>query len=353
MARMEKMRGDQYEDTPEEYMGPIQFVNWHGYKLAVYGASKLNTEFFEEISARQTKNEACIIVVTGGAGTGKSYLAGSFARIFDEKFHILDSADPITQTPEKDPSQIVFAREQLLYLIGNDSPLKFGQCIVSDEAQYMMGARRWFEDIQKDLMEQMESVRSKGYIIVIVALHLELLDKIVRKYVLTYMFHIEARGRAVVYRLYTPRFDKDMRKRRLGVIYLPLPNSEQCPHPYCLRCGYLDGEEGKKCLTFRAKYERRKKAFVGGRSARARDKIVGEAIKKRYSDKDYLKILHDSADELVFRKDRIRPGSIIVLIREKLGVEISGSLAGGLREQLEIMYPELDRSGQMGKKTEL
>ena len=151
----------------------------------------------------------------GRAGDGKSLLTLRLSQILDHNITILDTDDEFyfkeeydaahflkrkekeghvcekvehkkggfvvkTSQPEEnvDPSQVVFDRGHFLYLIGNKSPLKRGQIIMADEAQYAMGSRNWYEDLQQDLMEAVESVRSRGYIILIVALHLNMLDKI-------------------------------------------------------------------------------------------------------------------------------------------------------------------------------
>lgn len=340
--------GPQYEDTPEDYMGPIQFLNWGGYKIAVYGASKLTVEFFDEVAARRKDNRSVIIIVTGSPGEGKSYMAMRFCEIFDPKFTVLDTDDERTQVPGEDPSQIPFERESFLHLIGVDSPLNYGQCVLPDEAQYAMGARRWYEDIQKDLMESIESVRSKGLIIVIVALHLDLLDRIIRKFVLTYMFHVEDRGRAVIYRLYTPRFEKEMRKRRLGELILKLPSNEQCSHSDCLRCDYSHIRKGTppdtpRCKTIRAKYERRKKAFVDGRSEQAKLRSEVKRVKdKVISDDEMAETVYKNREKIVRMKSgRMDPVSLQIIIEDAHGVSIGTAKCYKIRSRVEQRHPEL------------
>lgn len=342
--------GPKYVDTPEEYKGPIKYINWNGYKIATLGA-RLTTEFFDQIASRRQQNRSVIIIITGSPGEGKSYEGLRFAQIFDPKFKILD----VDEYPKdgRDPSQVPFERNHFLYLVGNESPLKYGQCIVPDEAQYTMGSRRWYEDIQKDLMESIESVRSRGYIIVIVALHLDLLDKIIRKFVLTYMFHMEDRGKATIYRLYTPRFEKEMRKRRLGQMMLKLPDFEKCTHSDCLRCNFLHGTSNRqltgknpdkrKCMTLRAVYERRKRDFVGSRSRQAQAKADEKALKQRTtSDEEMAKTVYDHRRELSWTKrGRIDTASIMILLEDKLGISIGTQKAYKIRSRVELRHPEL------------
>jgi len=347
--------GPQYEDTPEDYEGPTEYVNWEGYKIAINGASRLTPEFFNEIQNRRKNNQAIIIVVTGPPGEGKSYLAQRFCQIFDPRFNIVDEEDlpdvealvERTKGRPGDPSQIVFERHHLLFLIGNDSPLKYGQCIMIDEAQYAMGSRHWYKQLQKDLMEAIESVRSRGYIILIVALHLQLLDRIIRKYVLTYMFHVEERGKAVVYRLYTPRFEKEMQKKRLGVIHLQLPDKEVCENGNCLRCNYLRGTNHKdfagrnpkkrRCMTLRARYERRKAAFTGGRSAEAEERARVERKPRGESVAELAKRLYPTRGEIKrLRNGRYSPAHIQFVL-EGMNVKVGPNKATRIRDRLEFL----------------
>jgi hypothetical protein len=236
-------------------------MNWNGFKVPYSGGK--TAEFFDIIDSRRKQNKSCMIIITGDPGGGKTYAALRLGEIFDPRFNV-------EMTPYDEPggSQVTFGRKQLMHLIGNDTPLQREQVIVIDEAQFAMGSRRWYEDVQKDLIEQVEAVRSRGFIIIIVALHLNLLDNIIRRYVLSFMIHMEDRGKGIVYRLYTPRFESEMRKKRLGSITLNLPNYELCKHPDCLRCPHLYPENPKivECNYLRAVYERSKKAFIGNKN---------------------------------------------------------------------------------------
>lgn len=339
--------GPSFVDGPPGYEGEINFLNWNGFIIPVHDLSNIKKSFFDEIATRRSKNRSVIIVITGPAGEGKSYFAMRFAQIFDERFNILD-IDEAPQ-PGKDPSQVVFEREHFLYLIGNDSPLRYGQVITADEAQYAMGSRRWYEAIQKDLMEAVESVRSRGFIIGIVALHLQLLDVIVRKFVLSYMFHVEERGRAVVYRLYTPRFETEMRKRRLGEMYLRLPDNEVCTGENCLRCRYSGVSGGKivevekKCMSLRAIYERKKVDFVGRRSKQAQLKAEQKKLREKVvSDEDMIKTLYKNKDRLSWEKGRVTLGSMVLLIKDIHKVSVGSTKSYRIRQMLEFKYPEMD-----------
>lgn len=369
--------------TPDDYEGPIEYINWNGYKLAVSNAAKLNTEFFDQVKNRLNENRSVIIITTAPPGQGKSWFTERFCEIMDPGFKILDTGyekyfvdeseaskfqrrksregydcnlDPHPKTgyivkvntpPEHlDPSQVVFDRAHFLHLIGNDSPLNRGSTIMGDEAQYAMGARNWYNDLQNDLMESIESVRSRGFIINIVALHLDLLDKIIRKFVLTYMFHIEDRGKATVYRLHTPRFGSQMYKNRLGEIRLMLPDYDACHNHDCLNCEYLyvGPRSRTRCMTIRAKYERRKKEFTGRRSKQAQEKILAQKEETIvYSVDDYNEVIlnHiDGAGETAWTHNRINPSWIGKIVKETLDVELGINAMKQKRNDFEVYYPE-------------
>ena len=373
--------GPEMVETPEDYDGPIEYVNWGGYKIAVYGAAALTTELFDRIKQRLNENRSVIIIVTGMPGDGKSWQTLSFADMFDPDFAILDTDNEVyfkenthadnyirkkerqgyicekvkheqggyivqVKTPpeNQDPSQTVFDREHFLHLIGNETPLKRGATIMADEAQYAMGVRRWYEDLQKDLMESIESVRSRGFIILIVALHLELVDKVIRKFVLTYMFHVEDRGRAVVYRLHTPRFESDLQKYRLGELILPMPHYDACINSNCLNCEYLYGDNPQRirCHTKTALYERRKNHFVGMRSKQSQEKAAAEKANiQNYTDSQLSTLVYNNKDRITYTRGRINPASLKIIIRDEIGIELGRNKCRDLRNFVELDHTDI------------
>lgn len=265
-------------------------MNWNNWRVKIgpgYSPSFLNL-----IQSRRTTSRSNLILVTGEPGEGKSYNAISLAQILDPNF------DPYIQ--------IVFERIHFLELIGNNSPLKRGQVIVVDEAQFIAGVRTWYDDLQIDLMNNFEAVRFRGYIIIIVALHMDLLDKILRRFVLTYMIHMIDRGIGVVYRLFSPPFATEMYKRNLGKIRLPLPDVDKCPGdpdmlpPDCLTCPYLhnDNYNYGGCMIDRAIYERRKHEFIGKKT---------EETKLKASLKEKQELTYDEASKIIWEnKDMLK-----------------------------------------------
>lgn len=245
----------------------IHLQLWNGFRMIVGGeAGSYNMDFFNEISRKINNQESIIALISGKPGSGKTYCGLRLGQMIDKKF------DPKTQ--------IAFTREHLMHLFGPLSPLKRAQVILIDEAHYLVGARDWYESVQKDLMNSLAAIRSKGFIILIVALHRDMLDKVIRKYVLSYHLHMESRGVSTIYRLTTPRFESEVYKKKLGELTMSLPDIEYCNHPTCLGCEYLDPEkrpsrknpDNHKCYTLRAVYERMKEDFLNTKSIEAQER---------------------------------------------------------------------------------
>lgn len=289
-------------------------MNWHGFQVVTGG--QYGPFFFNEIEDRRRRNRSNIIVITGSPGEGKSYFALELGHMFDPNFDV--------------EVQVVFERHTLMRLISNDSPLERGQVIVVDEAQFALGARNWFLDVQKDLMANLEAVRSKGFIIIIVCLHIAVLDVIIRKFVLSFMVHMEFRGHGIVYRLFTPRLESKMFTNRLGVLELPLPDVSLCGAPDCLICKFK-----KNCYTIRARYERKKLAFTGKKVKESEAKAIANMQRKESQnipDEELVKVLHEHRDEFELTNvGTISEESIRYILKKELGLPFSRRRASDVR----------------------
>lgn len=300
----------------------LQLYNWHGFRIVV-GAG-YNTSILDEIQYRRRNVKQNMMLIAGPPGEGKSYFALRLAQILDPKFE-----------PSK---QIVFERTHLLWLIGAKSPLKMGQVIVVDEAQFIAGARRWYEDIQKDVMEHIESIRSKGFIVLIVALHINLLDKIIRNYVLSHMAKLNQRGRATIYHLWTPTFADKLFKQRMGHLALQLPDVEQCAYANCLVCRYMN-----QCMTLRAVYERLKREFLSKMSAESRQKAELKERRKRVFDlNSVISQVVAKSDELVFAKNgNVELESVKLIMERNYGMTLADSEARRIVKRGMILHSNI------------
>lgn len=303
-------------------VGKNKLYNWNGYRILV-GQGK-TTLVLDEIQHRRKKVKQNMIIVVGQPGEGKSYFALRLAQILDKRF------DPFVQ--------IVFERTHLLWLIGPTSPLKMGQVIIIDEAQFIAGARRWYEDIQKDVMEHIEAIRSKGYVVIIVALHINLLDKIIRKYVLSHMMLMMERGRAKVYHLFTPPFVDRLFHPGIGRLALLLPDYETCAYPSCLICKFQD-----KCMTIRAIYERLKRDFLSKMSMKSQEKAAKREQRSRminYND-TLQKVMSYRTDFTFTSRGKVEPESVRIILEEKCGLLLNDSEIKRLIKRGIIKHPEI------------
>lgn len=303
-------------------IGHDKLLNWNGFKMVV-GHGK-STFILDEIQYRRRNVKQLMILVSGAPGEGKSYFALRLAQILDPTFNPYE--------------QIAFERHHLLQLIGINSPLKMGQVIVIDEAQYIAGARHWYEDVQKDVMENLEAIRSRGFVIIIVALHLNILDKIIRQYVLSHMAKMMKRGQAKFYHLYTPTFVNELFHPGMGFMTLQLPDYELCKFSSCLTCKFSD-----KCYTLRAIYERLKREFLGKMSLRSQQKAENkENLKVRLNYKDLVEKAAINKDKLMFTKaGMVEPESVRLIFENKFNTQLSDADARRVIKRGMIMYPDV------------
>jgi hypothetical protein len=319
MTMKGKPVASQFAKPPMGYEGPNRWMNWHGRRFEVgIGCSPF---FLREIEKRKKNIEACIIGVFGGAGRGKTYAALRLAEIIDRKF------DPTVQ--------VAFGPEEFLKLIGPDSPLKMGQVIIVDESQFAAGSRSWYTEIQKDLMAHLEAVRSKGYVIFIIALNIATLDLIARNYTLTHMIYMKRRGTGVAYRFYTSPFGKEPYKNRLGVLNLKLPGVGGCGHKSCLRCehsGIARRKSDTLCGNVRSRYERKKREYLAEQATASKEKRDAKEEKKKGVDYEALEQMVDWNKIDKLKNGRPDPKSISICLTKALGRTIGESTGKMLRK---------------------
>lgn len=286
--------------------GKYKIMNWNGYKV-ISGHGK-STYLLDDFERRRRHVMQNINIVVGDPGSGKSYFALRLAEVLDPKFN-----------PYK---QVVFERSHLLWLFGTNSPLKMGQAIIIDEAQFIAGARSWFDEVQRDVMNHIEAIRSRGFVIIIVSLHIDLLDKVMRKFVINKLLKMTQRGAAIEYAMWMPTFAKEQYKKRRGVLMMQMPSAEQCAYPSCLICKYLD----KNCMTNRAIYERLKRDYLGRLSQGAQQRAALSERKKRVLDyNDLLNKVLAHKDKFVFHGTRVEPESVRLILEEDYGLVVNDS----------------------------
>lgn len=269
-----------YYDTPKGqdnrvYPMPERFkyLEDEGVKCLKYGHTLMlqgggfTTKIIDEILNKQNTNQSVVTAATGYPGKGKTYGVMRIARKLDKHFHINDIPPP---PPDEDDGQIAFNQKHLDYLTGPNTPLKRGQVIVIDEAHYGLSSRRWGDQEQQEIVDHIAAIRSKGFLLFLVVLHTEMIDKIIRKFVFNYEFYFPKRGQTTCYRKHFPRYAKEPYVKRLGKMNLLLPDEQLCNWLDCFKCSekhpeYLDLKglyPEIRCMSIRAIYERRKDHFL-------------------------------------------------------------------------------------------
>jgi len=332
-----KAGGDQFVDPPVGYKGVNRFMNWHGYRVEI--GSGYGSYLLDELQEKRDNIEACIIVVTGTGGKGKTYFVLRLAEILDPKFDV--------------DLQVPFGPDEFLHLISPESPLGMGRVIIVDESQFAISSRDWYADIQKDLMKQLEAIRSKGFIIFIVALSESTLDVIARSYVITHKIHLMKRGHARVYTYLMGPFTKKPYPKTISKDEkMELPGAELCESPTCLKCKY-SGVRKKQwsmrehwdernipiCQIIRAKYERKKKTFLTEMARLANEKREEKMAKNKKVDVSEIVEAFKQHPEMLRKtiKNRVDSDTGMMVVRAILGASVTENLVKRACKEVEMI----------------
>jgi len=258
----------------------IYFIDWNGWYMSC--GPGCTSYFYDEISHRLKHNKSVVVIFTGPPGSGKSYMALRLAQIFDPKFN-----------PDK---QVCFSRLELYEVLSGKTKLKRGQIIILDESHISIGARTFQVAEQRSLVNLLAAARSKGYGIFIITLHMHMVDTIVRNYMSVFMIAMNEPGYGDLYFLYTPRFENRQWRKKLPPIRTELPDVEICDHPDCLSCPYKG-----RCMTIRARYERKKDAYLTSLAKESAERIQ-ERVEKKHkpTQKERIQWIMEDHDKIHF-----------------------------------------------------
>jgi hypothetical protein len=138
-----------------------------------------------------------------------------------------------------------------------------GVPIVFDKPSYAMSKRDWYKELNKALVQTIESFRFKVHPLFIPIINKSLLDKTVRSYLLQFQIYVHDRGKATVYRLNPSQFDDKTYQYFFCNLEYPLFDRHLCNRETCLDCSKVEEE----CQIFRARYERKKASIQDDRYA--------------------------------------------------------------------------------------
>ena len=284
----------------------------------VYKANK-SAGFFPyfSLSLRQRikRKLASNIAVVGEAGIGKSYAAITYCLALDRKFTI---------------DQVVFTYREYMHLIRT---LPMGRHIVFDEPSYAMGKRDWYKEINKVLVQTIESQRFKVHPLWIPIINLTLLDKTVREHLLQYVVLVLNRGFAYVYRLYPSQWEDKIYHPYFCSLRFPIVGT--CKRDSCLGCKKLK----KECMEFRAQYERKKATVQDRRYAQAEDEAA-KLESKEFTTAQLAKLAYSMKVEFVDEDGKIVVRKMRAILQRRLKLHISVGRGYDIKELLMLEYPD-------------
>jgi len=199
--------------------------------------------FSIDLRKRVKQTKIINVVCTGEGGVSKSYTVSDLCRVLSPRHFDVDD--------------IVFKYPEFLRCV---ITAKRGTPIEFDEPSYAMSKKDWYKDVTKALVKTIESFRFKGKPLFIPIINKALLEKDIRTYLLQYHIVMHDRGKGNVYRLYPSQFKEgkvysyEMVKLRYGLF-----DNNLCNKKSCLLCKKLNpSDKSKRCIIFRARYERKK-----------------------------------------------------------------------------------------------
>lgn len=175
------------------------YVNWN---------SGTYPWFQDMLRARITRGFNTILNYVGFAGVGKSYAALTTGEEMDDTFNI----ERVTFFPNE--------------FIRVTQEMKKGQYVMIDEPAIagVLGKRTWYTEMQQAIIDVLETFRFQNLTVMLCCINTNLLDAIVRNYLIHYRVIMKDRGYGQVYSVDPSQFDSTIRTPFEGEIYLELPS---------------------------------------------------------------------------------------------------------------------------------
>ncbi len=264
------------------------------------------------------------IVGSGDAGIGKTYQLSDICRCVEKRFDVDD---------------IVFRYPEFLRCVLTS---KRGIPIEFDEPSYAMSKKDWYTEVTKAIVKTVESFRFKGKPLFIPIINKNLLEKDIRTYLLQFHIHVRDRGKATVYRLYPDQFRDRVYRYEICKLHYGLFDNNLCDVDSCLECRKLDPKDKeKRCMIFRARYERKKASTQEERYKVA----LEDAEKKEYSklslDEIEAKAVYHFDKYYDKDKDKIDVDLLAIILKREEKIHIGHNKLYRLKRQIEYDHPNL------------
>lgn len=305
----------------------LRKVNFNGFQTLMNREMGVAPYFSSMLRYRVNRKLACNIIVSGEPGIGKSYQAAMLARVNE-------GLKPNGQD-RFSCKQIVFTFSEYMDLILN---LKQGKSIMFDEPSYAMGKRDWFKEVNKVLVQTIESQRFLVHPLWIPIINQALLDKTIRAYLIQFRVNVVGRGHAIAYRIHASQSTEKIYQYQICDLFYRQFDQEKCQRNSCLDCKALHDPENP-CEIFRAQYERKKLSIQRERYAQAKEGAL-QKESSEITEEQMIKLLTPMIPDLLNHRGRIDVSKMRIQMRDVHHIAISPYKAYNLKGILETQYQE-------------
>ena len=164
--------------------------------------------FRDLLKARISQGKANVILVCGEPGIGKSYLLLKLFSAIDPTFNV---------------DRVCWDYPQFHKTIQR---LRRGHCVMLDESAWAVHMRDWYQQVNRAIVKLLQTWRFMMIPLGISTINANLLDKTVRRYLLTFKLVVTDRGYAKIYRIQASQFQDEIYHHGLGELYAGLPDKE-------------------------------------------------------------------------------------------------------------------------------
>jgi hypothetical protein len=316
------------------YQAPeLKIVNFNGWQTLVNREMGVGPYFSSMLRYRVGHKLACNVIVSGEPGIGKSYQAMNLARVNEGMKK--DTKGYATQKDRFEIKQVVFTFSEYMDLIMN---LRAEKNIMFDEPSYAMGKRDWFKEVNKVLVQTIESQRFLVHPLWIPIINQCLLDKTIRAYLIQFRVNVIGRGHAIAYRIHASQSNEKIYQYQICDLYYRVFDKKLCPKDSCLGCKSLN-DPVNPCQVFRAQYERKKYSIQHTRYEQAKEGALQKETQEMTEDQ-IVELLVPMIPNITNHRGRIDVAQLRLKLKEQHHMSISPYKAYNLKGILEAKYAD-------------
>lgn len=279
------------------------------------------------VTLRQRVKQLKVIncVVTGEGGVSKSYMAMDICRTLAPRTFGVDD--------------IVFTYLDFMKAVITS---RRGTPIMFDEPSYAMSKKDWYKELTKALVKTIESFRFKGKPLFIPIINKALLEKDIRTYLIQFHVAVFDRGKARVYRVYQSSFREKNYNYEICKLRYGLFDNNLCDIATCLTCKKLDPKDkSKRCMIFRARYERKKLSTQEQRYEQAIDEAEQKEYSKLTLDEIEARVLQYSDRFIDVDKNKIDRNQLSIVLHREMNIRVGHNKLYRLANLIEYDHPKL------------